>query len=97
MKHSHRGLVGFLAVLAGLTLALPGWGQYREYLISGKVVDTQKNPMVGVEITLRDVATSRSYNLKTKKDGDSISVLVFVRRFSRLECQPTISMVKVRL
>ena len=69
MKHSHRGLVGFLAVLAGLTLALPGWGQYREYLISGKVVDTQKNPMVGVEITLRDVATSRSYNLKTKKDG----------------------------
>lgn len=69
MKHSHLGLVGFLAVLAGLTLALPGWGQYREYLISGKVVDTQKNPMVGVEITLRDVATSRSYNLKTKQDG----------------------------
>lgn len=56
-------------LLAGLALALPGFGQYREYNISGKVVDTQKKPLEGVEISLRDAATSRSYSLKTKKDG----------------------------
>jgi tetratricopeptide (TPR) repeat protein len=65
---AHRLRATFL-LLAGLSLVLPGLGQYREYLISGKVVDTQKKALEGVEITLRDTATSRSYNLKTKKDG----------------------------
>jgi tetratricopeptide (TPR) repeat protein len=65
---THRLRATFL-LLAGLSLVLPGLGQYREYLISGKVVDTQKKALEGVEITLRDTATSRSYNLKTKKDG----------------------------
>jgi tetratricopeptide (TPR) repeat protein len=55
--------------LAGLTLILPVHGQYREYYITGKVVDPQKKALEGVEITLRDTATSRSYVLKTKKDG----------------------------
>ena len=63
--------MGRLVLLIGLVLALglPAWSQYREYHISGKVVDTQKAPLAGVEIVLRDVATSRSFNLKTKKDG----------------------------
>jgi tetratricopeptide (TPR) repeat protein len=56
-------------LLASLALALPGLGQYREYNVSGKVVDTQKKPVEGVEILLRDEATSRSYNIKTKTDG----------------------------
>jgi tetratricopeptide (TPR) repeat protein len=33
------------------------------------VVDTQKQPLPEVEIQLRDVATSRSYHMKTGKDG----------------------------
>jgi len=58
------------AVLLTLALALPVLGQYREYHITGKVVDTQKKPLEGVEITLRDALSSRSYSMKTKKDGD---------------------------
>jgi tetratricopeptide (TPR) repeat protein len=59
------------ALFAGLALAvcLPGLAQYREYLISGKVVDTAKNPVPGVEIRIRDVGTSRSFMTKTKQDG----------------------------
>jgi tetratricopeptide (TPR) repeat protein len=58
------------AALLTLVLALPVLGQYREYHITGKVVDTQKRPLEGVEITLRDALSSRSYSMKTKKDGD---------------------------
>ena len=52
-----------------LVLSLPAFAQYREYLISGKVVDTQNKPVPDVEIRLRDMGTSRSYMLNTKKDG----------------------------
>lgn len=52
-----------------LALSLPAPAQYREYLISGKIVDTKANPVPDVEIRLRDAATSRSYSFKTKKDG----------------------------
>ena len=59
------------ALMAALILALAatGWAQFREYNISGTVVDSQKNPLPGVTIHLREYATSRSYILKTKKDG----------------------------
>src|SRR5512139_1810667 len=55
------------ALVLGLVLA--GSAQYREYNISGTVVDSQKTPLAGVQITLRDVGTSRSFVMKTKKDG----------------------------
>ncbi len=60
------------ALLLGVALAgvLPGFAQYREYLIRGKVVDTSKAPVAGVEVILRDAATSRSYNMKTDKNGE---------------------------
>lgn len=61
---------GILMALAGLLGAAPGFGQFREYLISGRVVDIQKNPLPDVEILLRDVATSRGYKLKTDKKGE---------------------------
>jgi tetratricopeptide (TPR) repeat protein len=57
------------ALAAGVFLAAPLAAQYREYLIVGKVIDTQKNPIEGVEISLRDTVSSRSYSMKTKKDG----------------------------
>jgi len=58
-----------IAAVLALILALPALAQYREYHISGKVLDSQKTPLGGVVITLRDQATSRSYTLKTKADG----------------------------
>jgi tetratricopeptide (TPR) repeat protein len=53
-----------------LVLALPGLAQFREYYFHGKVLDTQKNPLEGVEVALRDVDTSRSYSVKTNKKGE---------------------------
>lgn len=58
-----------LAAALALVLAATASAQYREYNISGKVVDSQKNPVPGCTIQLRDHATSRSYTLKTNKDG----------------------------
>jgi Flp pilus assembly protein TadD len=69
MRHRTSWLIGTIMLVFALGLVFPGFGQYREYNISGKVVDTQKKPLEGVEIALRDIATSRSYILKTKKDG----------------------------
>jgi tetratricopeptide (TPR) repeat protein len=56
-------------VILALILTLPAMAQYREYYITGKIVDSNKNPLENVVISLRDVATSRSYTLKTKADG----------------------------
>jgi tetratricopeptide (TPR) repeat protein len=59
-----------LAVLAfGLT-APSAFGQYREYYFTGKIVDTGNQPLAGVEIHLRDVETSRGYNVKTDRNGE---------------------------
>ncbi|MGD1010447.1 MAG: tetratricopeptide repeat protein [Candidatus Aminicenantales bacterium] len=69
MRYRRPQLPAALVLLAGLALAPAGFGQYREYYLYGKVIDTQKKPLEGVEINLRDVATSRSYNMMTKKDG----------------------------
>ncbi|MFZ2054204.1 MAG: tetratricopeptide repeat protein [Candidatus Aminicenantales bacterium] len=48
----------------------PVHGQYREYYFYGKVLDPQKEPLADVEILLRDVETSRSYSVKTNKNGE---------------------------
>jgi Flp pilus assembly protein TadD len=58
------------ALAAVILIALPLFGQYREYYFYGKVVDTDKKPVAGVEIFLRDVATSRGYTIKTNKNGE---------------------------
>jgi tetratricopeptide (TPR) repeat protein len=59
-----------LFLLIGLIQVLPGFSQYREYYFHGKVLDPQKNPLPGVEILLRDINTSRSYSIKTNKQGE---------------------------
>lgn len=64
-----RILFAVVLVLSGLVWAGRSYAQYRDYNISGVVVDTNKQPVAGVLIDLRDVVTSRSYSLKTKKDG----------------------------
>ncbi len=69
MKHRALAVVIAGAVLAGLVTARPGLAQYREYYITGKVLDPNKQPLEGVDIVLRDEATSRGYSIKTKKDG----------------------------
>jgi tetratricopeptide (TPR) repeat protein len=58
-----------VGIVAALVLSAPALAQYREYYVRGRVVDTQKQPIPDVEIQLRDKETSRSYNMKTGKDG----------------------------
>jgi tetratricopeptide (TPR) repeat protein len=70
MKNHALGRCGLAALLAAVFLAGPVSAQYREYYIVGKVVDTQKNPIEGVEVSLRDVDSSRSFTMKTKKNGE---------------------------
>jgi tetratricopeptide (TPR) repeat protein len=59
-----------LIVLSVLIPTGPVSGQYREYYFFGQVLDIYKNPIAGVDITLRDVATSRSYSVKTNARGE---------------------------
>jgi tetratricopeptide (TPR) repeat protein len=70
MRYRTCQLLGTFILFLALILLLPISGQYREYYFYGKVLDTQKNPLEGVEITLRDVETSRSYAIKTNKKGE---------------------------
>jgi Flp pilus assembly protein TadD len=58
-----------VGVLVTLVLSAPALAQYREYYVRGKVLDTQKQPIAGVEIQLNDAATSRTFHMKTEKDG----------------------------
>ncbi len=70
MSRRPRWFYQTIPVLIGLVLTLPAFGQYREYSLYGKVLDVQKNPLEGVEISIRDVGTNRSFSVKTKKDGE---------------------------
>ena len=70
MRTSRHAYAKISAVLLTLALAATLSGQYREYYIVGKVVDPQKNPIEGVDVTLRDVDSSRSFTLRTKKNGE---------------------------
>jgi tetratricopeptide (TPR) repeat protein len=70
MKHPLRQALLALVVLVILAQAGPAYGQYREYYFLGQVLDIYKNPLPGVDITLRDVATSRSYSFKTNARGE---------------------------
>lgn len=70
MRYRTSQLLGISILWIGLILILPGLAQYREYYFHGRVLDTQKNPLEGVEIALRDVETSRSYFVKTNKKGE---------------------------
>lgn len=70
MRYRTHLLLGMSLLWIGMILVLLGSGQYREYYFHGRVLDTQKNPLEGVEIALRDVETSRSYFVKTNKKGE---------------------------
>lgn len=63
---SHCRLWPALMLLAA---ALPLAAQYREYLVGGRVVDLQQQPVADVEITLRDNAAGRSFVITTDKNG----------------------------
>ena len=70
MKHPFYRAFLVLIVLSFLAQAFPAYGQYREYYFYGQVLDLQKKPLPEVEITLRDVATSRSYSIKSNAKGE---------------------------
>jgi tetratricopeptide (TPR) repeat protein len=62
--------LGLAVLLAGFLQVIPGFAQYREYHLFGKVLDAQKNPIEGVELIIFDVASNRTYSTKTKKGGE---------------------------
>jgi tetratricopeptide (TPR) repeat protein len=67
---THQTSTRVAAALLGVLLhAGPAPAQQREYYVRGKVLDTQAKAVPGVQIRLLDVATSRSYHIKTDKDG----------------------------
>jgi tetratricopeptide (TPR) repeat protein len=68
MTH-HTNPRAVVALLGALLLAGPALSQHREYYVRGKVLDTLAKPIPGVQIRLLDVATSRSYQIKTDKEG----------------------------
>lgn len=49
--------------------SLPCLSQMREYYIYGNVIDENNLPIPKLQISLRDVKTSRSYSFKTNKKG----------------------------
>jgi tetratricopeptide (TPR) repeat protein len=57
------------AALGALLLAAPAAAQYREYYVQGRVLDTQKAPIAGVEVRLLDASTSRTYRTRTDAKG----------------------------
>lgn len=69
MRHDAPRRAALLAALSVLLLAAAARAQHREYYVRGRVLDTQKNPIPGVEVRLRDVSTSRAYDVKTDKQG----------------------------
>ncbi|MGB9893940.1 MAG: carboxypeptidase-like regulatory domain-containing protein, partial [Candidatus Saccharicenans sp.] len=58
-----------LSMFLFFLVSFAGFAQYREYHLLGMVVDTNNNPLSGVDITLQDLATSRNYRVKTDKNG----------------------------
>lgn len=70
MRNRRYRSLELIALLGVLALAVPGLAQYREYYITGSVIDTQKKPIEAAAINLRDVKTSRGYSIKTNKKGE---------------------------
>ena len=70
MRNRTCRFLGLIALIGISVLAVPGLAQYREYYITGQILDTKKNPIAEAEINLRDVKTSRGYSIKTGKKGE---------------------------
>ncbi len=68
-QHIRRAFLALMVIFV-LVQAYPAAGQYREYYFFGQVIDIHKNPIPGVDITLRDLATSRSYSFETNAKGE---------------------------
>ncbi len=62
----------FLSIvyLLSFILVTPSLGQYREYYILGKIVDSENNPLEKVELDFRDTLSSRRYRIQTDKKGE---------------------------
>lgn len=48
---------------------LPLAAQFREYLVEGRILDSQKNPLGAVTVELQDTDSSRSYSFKSNAEG----------------------------
>jgi tetratricopeptide (TPR) repeat protein len=70
MRKTDRGysLAVFFLLLASSPFR-PLLAQYREYAVQGYVLDTEKKPLAGAEITILDQNTARRYRVVTDKKG----------------------------
>src|SRR5688572_15971992 len=69
MRYEIVRQVVLAAALGTLVPAVPGHAQAREYYIRGRVLAADKTPIAGVNVRLRDVAASRTFEVKTDKEG----------------------------
>jgi tetratricopeptide (TPR) repeat protein len=69
MKYRTIKLSGLLTAALALIQVLPVSAQYREYTFYGKIINTQKNPIEGVEIDVHDEAMNLTFSGKTDKNG----------------------------
>lgn len=68
---SYRKLILWIgAIFICIMVVKPCLGQHRDYYIYGKIVDSKSQPIPKVDISLRDMNTSRSYAFKTNKKGE---------------------------
>jgi tetratricopeptide (TPR) repeat protein len=67
----NRNFIG-LTILCFLCffLAVPSHGQYREYYIYGKIVDSENKPLEEVELDFRDILSSRRYKIQADEKGE---------------------------
>lgn len=61
--------ISLAVVLVFTIFCSASFAQYREYHVTGKVVDKDQKPVSGVEIKIRDQESSHSFTTHTDKDG----------------------------
>lgn len=65
---THRTLCALAGALA-LFLAAPLAAQYREYYVTGQVLDSAGQPLAGAEVTLFETENSHEFSAATRADG----------------------------
>jgi tetratricopeptide (TPR) repeat protein len=63
------GALGAATTLGTLLLAVSALAQYREYYVTGRITDPQKQPIADVQVDIRDESTSTTFHVKTDKKG----------------------------
>lgn len=69
MRHHNIITTSLCFLLFSMMICSSGYGQFREYMVVGKIVGHDGLPIAKAVIFLEDTSSSRSYTLKTNKKG----------------------------